>query len=122
MIENAIYINDGRAADGTMVNFADLILDGIKTGETRTHKALTRQWVGLIRGGVVIGRIKLDDPIPITKDSPEYRTAYICGTDYDIKPGAIKYYYKVLAIMDFRTQPKPVIRHGNYGQYELNDR
>ena len=46
-VENTIYIKDGHAKDGKVVDFANAILDGIKKGETRTHKNLTRKWVGV---------------------------------------------------------------------------
>lgn len=34
----AIYVKDGVRDDGSTVNFIDLILDGLKRGETRIHK------------------------------------------------------------------------------------
>ena len=116
--ELAIYIKDGKKADGTTVDFISAILDGTKKGETRTHKNLTRKWVGLAKDGKVYGRVRLGDPIPLKKGTQEYRDSLIAGTEYDIKPGEAKYYYPVLEVEDFRNNPVPILKNGNYGQYQ----
>lgn len=120
--ENAIYIKDGHTKDGKVVDFANAILDGVKKGETRTHKSLTRKWVGIAKDGYVIGRVKLGDPIELRKGTQEYADSLIEGTEYDIKDGQTRYYYPVEEVMDFRNNPRPVLRNGSmYGQYQLED-
>lgn len=121
MTENCIYIKDGTLPGGYKINFAALILEGLKTYETRTHKALTRKWVGVARNGFVIGRIKLGEPVKAGRGSNEYKESYINMTEYDIQPGETKYFYPVIAAVKF-NKPKPIIRHGNYGLYELDNR
>ena len=118
MLENAIYINDGHRSDGTVVDFAHAILNRVKTGETRTHKSLTRKWVGIVWHGMVIGRIRLGEPQPLNRNSAEYAGALIEGTEFDLREGEIRYYYPVLEVEDFGNKPRPVLRHGNYAQYE----
>ena len=117
----SIYIKDGHTADGQTVDFVNLILDGKKKGETRSHKSLTRKWVGIAKDGYVYGRVRFGEPYLISKDSPEYAESYIEGTEYDIEDGEQKYYYPVLEIEDFRDDPKPITKHGNYAQYEYDD-
>lgn len=119
-----IYINDGYKANGETVDFINLILDGLKTGETRTHPKLsTRQWLGIAKDGYVYGKVKLGKPYEITKDSPEYKTSFIKGVkdekgnDFDIKDNGTKWYYPIEAIEDFRDNPQPVLINGNYGKY-----
>jgi len=115
--ENLIYVkNDAN----TGRSFIDLILDGKKKGETRTHKRLTRKWVGISDGKKVYGRVRLGDPIEITNKSPEYKDAYIKGTEYDIKDGESKYYYPILEREDFRENPRDIQKHGNYGKYRYS--
>lgn len=118
-MENTIYIKDGHTKDGKVVDFANAILDGVKKGETRTHKNLTRKWVGIAKDGMVIGRVKLGDPIVLRKGTEEYRNSLIEGTEYDIEDGQTKYYYPVEKVMDLRNNPRPIIRNGNYGQYQF---
>ena len=118
---SSIYIKDGHTADGQTVDFVNLILDGKKKGETRTHKSLTRKWVGIAKDGYVYGRVRFGEPYLIGKDSPEYADSYIEGTEYDIEDGEQKYYYPVLEVEDFRNAPKPITKHGNYAQYEYED-
>lgn len=117
--ENTIYINDGHLEDGSVVDFANAILDGRKKGETRTHKSLTRKWVGIAKDGQVIGRVRFGDPIVLEKGTQEYEGSMIEGTEYDIEDGETKYYYPVEEIMDLRDNPRPVTRNGNYGQYQF---
>ena len=117
----SIYIKDGHTADGETVDFVNLILDGKKKGETRTHKSLTRKWVGIAKDGYVYGRVRFGEPYLIDKDSPEYADSYIEGTEYDIADGEQKYYYPILEVEDFRDNPKPITKHGNYAQYEYED-
>ena len=118
--ENNIYIPDGHnKVTGETVDFANAILDGIKKGETRTHKSLTRKWVGIAKDGKVIGRVRLGDPIVLRKGTQEYRDSLIEGTEYDIKDGETKYYYPVIEVMDLRDNPRPILRNGNYGQYQF---
>ena len=119
-IENAIYINDGHTVNGETVDFASAILDGIKKGETRTHKSLTRKPVGIVHDGYIIGRVQLGDPQILTRDSAEYANSLIEGTEYDIQPDQIKYYYPIIWTEDFRKNPKPVLQHGNYAKYILD--
>ena len=123
---NAIYITDGRMKDtGETVDFINLILDGKKTGETRTHNTLsTNQWLGIAKDGFVYGRVKLGKPYKITKESPEYKTSFIEGVesangknDYDIPDNGFKWYYPIEAVEDFRDNPQPILRNGNYGRY-----
>lgn len=124
MTENCIYIKDGFNKYGNYekMDYIQLILNRDKPGETRNHNRLARGWIGIGKGNFVYGRVKLGDPYLITTDSPEYKSAFIFGTKYDIKPGETKYYYPILETEDFRANPKPIIRHGNYGLYELNNR
>lgn len=118
-LKNAIYIKDGHKSNGEVVDFAAAILDGVKKGETRDHKRLPRgRWMGVAKDGQVFGRVMLGEPYMITKDMPEYRDAMIAGTEYDIKPRQPKYYYPVRRVEDFRNDPKPIVRHGVYAQYE----
>lgn len=120
-LATSIYIKDGHTADGQTVDFINLILDGKKKGETRTHKSLTRKWVGIAKDGYVYGRVRFGEPYLIDKDSPEYADSYIEGTEYDIADGEQKYYYPILEVEDFRDAPKPITKHGNYAQYEYED-
>lgn len=120
-IATSIYIKDGHTSDGETVDFINLILDGKKKGETRTHKSLTRKWVGIAKDGYVYGRVRFGEPYLIDKDSPEYADSYIEGTEYDIADGEQKYYYPILEVEDFRDAPKPITKHGNYAQYEYED-
>ena len=113
-----IYVPDGTRADGTKVNFAEAILDGTKKGETRTHKNLTRKWVGVARDGKVIGRVRLGDPKLIDNKSPEYKDALIEDTEYDLKDGETKYYYPVEEVQDLRDNPREITQNGNYGKYQ----
>jgi hypothetical protein len=123
---NAIYIPDGKMKDsGEKVDFINLILDGKKLGETRTHNRLSSsQWLGLAKDGYVYGKVKFGKPYQITKDSPEYKASYIENvesadgrTDYDIAEDGTKWYYPVEAIEDFRDNPQPILQNGNYGKY-----
>ena len=116
---STIYIKDGKTSDGETVNFIDLILDGKKKGETRTHKNLTRKWVGIAKDGYVYGMVRLGEPKPINKNSPEYEDSFIEGTDYDLQDNEQKYYYPILETRDFRDNPKPIEKHGNYGTFTL---
>ena len=119
--ENAIYIKDGHKENGETVDFINEILDGRKKGETRTHKNLTRsQWVGLSKNGMVYGRVRFGDPIVLEKGTQEYADSLIEGTEYDIKDGETKYYYPILEMEDFRDNPRPITRNGNYGQYHYS--
>ena len=120
-LATSIYIKDGHTDNGETVDFVNLILDGKKKGETRTHKSLTRKWVGIAKDGYVYGRVRFGDPYLIDKDSPEYADSYIEGTEYDIADGEQKYYYPILEVEDFRDAPKPITKHGNYAQYEDED-
>ena len=115
--ENTIYIKDGHYDNGETINFIDAILDGQKKGETRTHKSMTRNWVGLGKDGQVYGRARFGEPQVLEKGTQEYRDSMIEGTEYDLKDGETKYYYPVLETEDFRDNPKPITRNGNYGQY-----
>ena len=117
-----IYIKDGHTANGKTVDFVNLILDGKKKGETRSHNKLTRKWVGIAKDGYVYGRVRLGEPYLIGKDSPEYRDSYIKGTEYDLKDNEKKYYYPILETEDFRSEPKPIEKNGNYGTYRYSDR
>jgi hypothetical protein len=118
--ESAIYVLDGKNKNGKDVNFIDLILDGKKLGETREHKNLVKnKWVGLAKNGYVYGRVILGNPKEITKTSAEYKDAYIGGTNYDIVEEGKKYYYPILEKQDFRNNPIPLLREGNYGVYAL---
>ena len=119
---STIYIKDGHASNGEAVNFIDLILDGKKKGETRTHKSLTRKWVGIAKDGYVYGRVRFGEPYLISKDSPEYKDSFIEGTEYDLKSNEQKYYYPILETEDFRDDPKPIESNGNYGTYRYQDR
>ncbi|MBP5741777.1 MAG: hypothetical protein J6W59_08505, partial [Bacteroidales bacterium] len=124
-IETATYILDGRNIEtGETVDFISGILDGRKKGETRTHNRLSRKWLGMAKNGLVYGRVRFGQPYEITKDSPEYKDAMIEGTNYDIKDGGSKWYYPVLEKEDFRDNPRPITRNGNYGlyQYQMADR
>lgn len=113
-----IYIKDGHKKDGSIVDFIGAILDGVKTGETRSHKHLTRKWVGIAKNGYVYGKVLLSDPIPLRKGTPEYFNSLIEGTEYDISENETRYFYPVAACVDFRNDPKPIISNGNYGKYE----
>ena len=119
---STIYIKDGHTEDGETVDFINLILDGKKKGETRTHKNLTRKWVGIAKDGYVYGRVRFGEPYLIDKNSPEYKDSYIKGTDYDLKDGKTKYYYPILETEDFRDAPKPIEKPGNYGTYSYSER
>ena len=116
--ENTIYINDGHR-HGRKVDFVNAILDGVKKGETRSHKSLQRGWVGIAKDGIVYGRVKLGDPIVLKKGTKEYRDSLIKDTEFDIKDGETKYYYPILEVMDLRDNPRPITRNGNYGQYQF---
>lgn len=116
--ESAIYIKDGHLPSGESVDFIGAILDGVKKGETRRHKSLTRKWVGIVKGDRVVGRVRFGEPVAIDEHSPQYRDAMIEGTEYDVRPGKAVYYYPVLEVMDFRDSPKPVVAHGHYAKYE----
>ena len=119
--QNAIYVKDGHKENGESVDFINLMLDGIKKGETRTHKNLSRkQWLGLAKDGQVYGRVRFGEPFEITKDSPEYADAMIAGTEYDLKDGESKYYYPIVEMEDFRDNPKKIVRPGNYAQYRYS--
>ena len=119
---STIYIKDGHTEDGGTVDFINLILDGKKKGETRTHKNLTRKWVGIAKDGYVYGRVRFGEPYPITNKSPEYEESFIEGTEYDLKDGETKYYYPILEVEDFRNEPKPIEKNGNYGTYSFSER
>lgn len=119
-VERTIYIKDGHTESGETVSFIDLILDGKKKGETRTHKSLTRKWVGIAKDGLVYGRVRLGEPYLIGKDSPEYQYSFIEGTEYDLKDNEQKYYYPIEEIEDFRDNPKPIVSNGNYGTYQYS--
>ena len=119
---STIYIKDGHTEDGGTVDFVNLILDGKKKGETRTHKNLTRKWVGIAKDGKVYGRVRFGEPYLIDKNSPEYKDSYIKGTEYDLKDGETKYYYPILETEDFRDNPKPIEKPGNYGTYSYSER
>lgn len=118
--ESAVYIKDGHLPNGEPVDFISAILDGVKTGETRRHNRLARGWVGVAKDGFVYGRVLLGEPYPIQKDSPEYAAALIEGTEYDITPGKRTYFYHIVRIEDFRSDPKPVLRGGHYALYRRN--
>ena len=118
---SAIYIKDGHTEDGKTVDFVSLILDGKKKGETRTHKNITRKWVGIAKDGYVYGRVKFGEPYLIDKNSPEYKDSYISGTEYDLKDNEQKYYYPVEGIEDFRDDPKPIAKNGNYATYYFSE-
>jgi hypothetical protein len=118
--ENTIYIPDGyNKKTGKTIDFANAILDGIKKGETRSHKSLTRKWVGIAKDGKVIGRVRFGDPQVLRKGTAEYADSLIEGTEYDIADGETKYYYPVVEVMDLRDNPRPILRNGNYGQYQF---
>ena len=119
---STIYIKDGHTEDGGTVDFINLILDGKKKGETRTHKNLTRKWVGIAKDGKVYGRVRFGEPYLIDKNSPEYKDSYIKGTEYDLKENEQKYYYPILETEDFRDNPKPIEKNGNYGTYSYSER
>lgn len=121
---NAIYVKDGHLENGDTVDFIGLMLDGIKKGETRTHKNLSRsQWLGLAKDGEVYGRVKFGEPRILEKYGPDgnytqdYIDSAIEGTEYDIADGETKYYYPIESIEDFRDNPQPILRNGNYGRY-----
>lgn len=116
--ENAIYIKDGHLPNGESVDFIGAILNGVKTGETRRHNRLARGWVGIVKDGLVYGRVRLGAPRTIRRGEPEYYSAMIAGTEYDVCPGGFVYYYPVLETMDFRNDPIPVLSHGHYAKYE----
>lgn len=116
--ESAVYIKDGHLPNGEPVDFIGAILDGVKTGETRRHNRLARGWVGMAKGGLVYGRVRLGAPHVIRRGEPEYYGAMIQGTEYDIAPGGTAYYYPVLCIEDFRSNPKPIILSGHYAKYQ----
>ena len=119
---STIYIKDGHTEDGGTVDFINLILDGKKKGETRTHKNLTRKWVGIAKDGKVYGRVRFGEPYLIDKNSPEYKDSYIEGTEYDLKDNEQKYYYPIVETEDFRDAPKPIEKNGNYGTYSYSER
>ena len=119
---STIYIKDGHTEDGGTVDFINLILDGKKKGETRTHKNLTRKWVGIAKDGYVYGRVRFGEPYLIDKNSPEYKDSYIEGTEYDLKDNEQKYYYPIVETEDFRDAPKPIEKNGNYGTYSYSER
>ena len=119
--ENAIYVKDGKTKTGETVDFINKILDREKEYETRDHKGLTRkQWLGLAKDGQVYGRVKLGEPFELKAGTPEYDKSFIKDTDYDIEDGKTKYAYPVLDVEDFRSNPKPILRNGNYGQYKYS--
>lgn len=123
MTENCIYIKDGHLpGNARPLRFAYMILNGLKLYESRSHNRLIHnKWIGIARGNVVLGRVIFDKPVKAYHGSAPYIHSYIEATEYDIKPGETKYFYKVLAVEKFDT-PKPIIRHGNYGLYELDNR
>ena len=126
--DRAVYIKDGTDANGNIVSFTDLILDGKKLGETRNTKNLpVGEWVGITKGGKnpsVVGRVIFGDPIRITNQSPEYASAYIDGTNYGLKNGESKWYYPIVQVEDFRDNPRKMTSNapvmGRY-QYATDD-
>ena len=92
-------------------------MDGIKRIETRTHTRLRRGLVGIVHDGRVIGEVIIGFPVEIRRDSAEYGTAMIAGTEYDIPQDGMKYGYPVTVVNDWRDNPRPVLRHGNYAVY-----
>lgn len=126
--EAVVYVKDGVRKDGSTVDFVDAILNDEKLIETRDHNRLKQGWVGLSKGGkngVVVGRMLLGKPIEVSNDPNHpkydkglYDAAMIEGTDYDIEPGKTKWFYPILKTEDFRDNPKPILRNGNYGVYQ----
>lgn len=120
--ETAIIIRDGHKGDGTVVDFANAILDGKKKGEVRNFKTLTRKWVGIAKNGKVIGRVRFGEPIVLRKGAQEYYDSLIEGTEYDIADGETKYYYPVEEMMDLRDNPRTYDHNkGVYGFYTFKD-
>lgn len=113
--DTCIFIPD---ADG--ISFTDLILNRVKLGETRkmsVHLPVGK-WIGIAKNKMVVGKVLLDRPITIDKDSFQYAHAYISGTRYDIQDGHTKRYYPIIDIVDMRNDPLPVVRFGAlYGKY-----
>lgn len=112
-----IYIKDGHHQNGNNIDFIDLILDGLKKYETRNHNRLKKGWIGIAKNGMVYGKIYLGKPILQKADSKEYFDSYIDGTEYDILGNEEKYFYPIEGLIDFRDDPKPIVKNGNYGQY-----
>ena len=113
--ETAIFIPDGLMQNsGDPVSFTDLILDGKKLGETRnagTTRFRPDVWYGIAKEGKVVGAVKFGEAKEITRDSPEYESAMIKGTNYDIPENGAKLYYPIVDTVDMRDDPKPVLRH-----------
>ena len=121
--DTTLHIPDGMA-NGEVVSFTDLILDGKKLGETRglnVHLPVGR-WIGIDKNGQVVGRVILGEPKRITNQSPEYEDAYIKGTKYDLADGEEKLYYPIVDVVDMRNDPKPVLRSSaRYGVYQTGE-
>lgn len=116
-MELCIYIKNGHRLDGTEVDFISLILNGYKKYETRSHNRLKKGWIGIAANGMVYGKVYLGNPILQKADSKEYFDSYIDGTEYDISGNEEKYFYPIEGLIDFRDDPKPIVKNGNYGQY-----
>ena len=107
--------------DSCGINFAFLILDRLKRGETRklTVHLPVGKWLGIARNGMVVGEIVLGKPIIISNKSAEYADSFIAGTEYDLRDGETKCYYPILDVVDMRNDPKPYKRYNQtYGGYE----
>lgn len=120
-----ITINKGKnVKTGESVDFIDLIFSGKKLGETRSHNRMKRGWVGIANENKeVVGEIKFGEPIKITKESPEYKDAYIQDTDFDIDDKiGYKYYYPIEDKRMFDS-PKPLVaKYQMYNKYSLDGR
>ena len=113
-INKAININDKQ------IPFTDLILDGIKTIETRQSnslKSLIGQRIGIIRTGcgkamlvgyVTITNVVIYDETNFRADYPRHLVKK--GSKYDIHTGGIKYGY-ILSDPE-RCNPIPITSKG----------
>ena len=104
------------------IRYADLIVDGIKTLETREHDSLAPyvgKQVAIIRTGEgkaqAIGTAIIGKPIyiPSLKAFRALQDLHMvpAGSKFDIKPGGVKILYPLAGAMRW-PKPRPVAQYG----------
>jgi hypothetical protein len=96
------------------VRFADAIIDGTKTYETRDTDSLrpyVGQRIGIVRTGEgtakAIGEVTLGEPIIVNEEQfNAMRDQHMvpAGSAFDVKPGGVKYLYPVTDPTRFETE------------------
>ena len=96
------------------VRFADAIIDGTKTYETRDTDSLrpyVGQRIGIVRTGEgtakAIGEVTLGEPIIVNEEQfNAMRDQHLvpAGSAFDVKPGGVKYLYPVTDPTRFETE------------------